>query len=148
MSSVKQELLETIISRTDMTDLAEVCDAVMLQFDNIPDMILNVLDIKYVEPYEDETDGHWLNRIKNTEYGIVESFCNSCKSKNTEQTIEIAREKEKLIEFFECLFTTGTGKNIRNLDDFKKALSVNHELNDVHFVTVNDIIYALNLDTF
>ena len=148
MSSVKQELLDRIISRTDMTDLAEICDAIMLRFDTIPDMILNILDIKYIEPYEDETDGHWLNRIKNTEYGIVESFCNSCKAKNTAQTIEIARKKGKLIELFESLFTVGKGENIKTLDDFKLHLGQNHELTDVHFNTVNDIIYTLNLEVF
>ena len=142
---VKLELIEQIISTVDLAELANIFDIVMLKHDDTPDKVLQVLDIKYVEPYDDETDSHWLNRIKGTEYGIVESFCNSCKAKNTLQTIEIAREKGKLVDLFDCILGE---TNFKTSYDFREAFKSYDELTEVSFDIVDNVIYALNLDEF
>ena len=75
----KLEKIEYIIANTTYEDLADIFDTVMMKLTHLPDGILNLLDISYIEPEDEETDREWLNRIKDTEYGKVESFCNNCK---------------------------------------------------------------------
>lgn len=140
---VKQELLEQIIDRTDIHVIVELFDSVFTRYIELTDSLLSVLDINYVEPYEDETDAHWLNRIKLTEYGIVESFCNSCNKRNTQSTLEIATNKHKLVELFNHVF--GIFESVK---DARNQLSNSDILNENHFSTLNDILYALSLDEF
>lgn len=141
----KIDKLEYIIANTSYEDLADIFDTVLMKLNHLPDGVLGILDIAYIEPEDDETDGEWLKRIKNTEYGKVESFCNNCKKNNTIETLDIAREKGKLLEFFEYIFGTD---NFKSVDDFCNKINKDNLLDENQISAVSDIIYTLQLEDF
>mgnify|MGYP003294252955 CR=1 FL=1 len=139
----KTDKLEYIIQNTCFENIADIFDLMMLNFDEVSDGLYKVLDIDYIEPEDDESDSEWANRVKDSEYAIVESFCSCCKKKNTQQVIDIAREKGKLIDLFKYII----GDNISNIIEFKRMLnedSTNYEL----ISTVEDILYTLESEDF
>lgn len=141
----KLEKIEYIIANTTYEDLADIFDTVMMKLTHLPDGILNLLDISYIEPEDEETDREWLNRIKDTEYGKVESFCNNCKKKNTIETINIAREKGKLVDLFDYLLGI---QNFSSLEDFCTQVNKDNLLEHHQIITVSDIIYTLQSEDF
>ena len=119
-----QEHIEKKISKNEILDLADMFDEIMLNDCDMPEKVLEILNIKYIEPYDSETESAWIKRIENTEYGIVESFCSSCNLDNTYKTLDIARRKGKLADFFHCMF----GEDRRNHPEIVRSLIMGEKI--------------------